>query len=232
VYRCAAYPLYCTAKNRYTTGVAVNSEHSVGGKDYPRTLPEFQRFFPGEDACRLYAMRVRWPDLAAFSCPQCGTVGTPWMTGDQLLKCRDCKARTSVTAGTIFDGTRKPLSLWFLAMWTVMSQKTGASALGVQRVLGLTRYETAWLWLHKLRRAMVRPGRERLTGTVQVDEAMVGGVSHGADGRGSSNAIVLIAAEGNGRKIGRIRLAVVERATTIELAAFLSSSVEPGSTAH
>ncbi len=98
---------------------------------------------------------------------------------DGLLRCRSCHGRTSLTAGTVFQDTRKPLRLWFLAMWFVTSQKNGVSALGLQRVLGLGSYETAWTWLHKLRRAMVRPGRDCLTGAVEVDDTYVGGPKEG-----------------------------------------------------
>ena len=86
------------------------------------------------------------------------------------MVCTRCRHETSITAGTLFEMTHKPLRLWFKAMWLATSQKTGASALGLQRVLGLGSYETAWLWLHKLRLAMVRPGRDRLKGCVEIDE--------------------------------------------------------------
>ena len=118
---------------------------------------------------------------------------------------------TSLTAGTIFEGTRKPLRMWFLAMWFVTSQKNGVSALGLQRVLGLGSYETAWTWLHKLRRAMVRPGRDCLAGAVEVDETYVGGPEEGKRGRQTeTKAIVAVAAEKSGRGVGRIRLRRVE----------------------
>src|SRR2546425_11608606 len=125
-----------------------------------------------------------------------------------LFRCCACRRQTSATAGTIFQDTRKPLVTWFRAMWYVTSQKNGASALGLQRVLGLGSYETAWTWLHKLRRAMVRPDRDRLSGRVEVDETQVGGVTPGQKGRGvPSKALVVIAAQEAGAGIGRIRLA-------------------------
>ena len=112
------------------------------------------------------------------------------------LRCRACRKKTSLTAGTIFEGTRKPLRMWFLAMWFVTSQKNGVSALGLQRELGLGSYETAWTWLHKLRRAMVRPGRDLLSGTIEVDETYVGGPEQGTQDRETeSKAIVAIAVE-------------------------------------
>ncbi len=119
------------------------------------------------------------------------------------LRCRACRKQTSLTAGTIFEGTRKPLRTWFLAMWFVISQKNEVSALGLQRELGLGSYETAWTWLHKLRRAMVRPGRDLLSGAIEVDETYVGGPEQGTRGRETeSKAIVAIAVEKNGRGLG------------------------------
>ena len=119
--------------------------------------------------------------------------------------------QTSVTAGTIFEGTRKPLRLWFQAMWYVTNQKHGVSALGLQRILGLGSYQTAWAWLHKLRRAMVRPGRDLLGGAVEVDETYVGGRETGVVGRQTkTKSIVAIAAEVRGRGTGRIRMSRVE----------------------
>ena len=136
-------------------------------EDYPTTLAEFERRFASEQACRDYLVALRWPE--GFVCPRCGHERA-WSLARGLLQCTACDAQTSVTAGTILQGTRKPLTLWFRAMWHVTSHKTGVSALGLQRVLGLGSYETAWVWLHKLRRAMVRPGRDRLHGPVEVDE--------------------------------------------------------------
>ncbi len=127
--------------------------HPVAGIDYPRTFQEIDEWFRDDEACREYIRRVRWPK--GFVCPHCGMCGAPWAMSDKLLRCRSCHARTSLTAGTIFEGTRKPLRTWFMAMWFVTSQKNGVSALGLQRALGLGSYETAWTWLHKLRRATV-----------------------------------------------------------------------------
>src|SRR5213593_2910328 len=141
--------------------------------DFPRTVAEFEVRFATEDACRAYLCRLRWPD--GFRC-RCGDTNA-WWTARGLWQCATCGAQTSVTAGTVFQDTRKPLRLWFHAMWWVASQKTGGSALGLQRLLGLGRYETAWTWLHKLRRAMVRPGRDRLAGHVEVDETYLGAAS-------------------------------------------------------
>jgi transposase-like protein len=136
-----------------------------------------------------------------------------------------------VTAGTLFQDTRKPLPMWFRAMWHVTSQKYGASALGLQRVLGLGSYHTAWRWLHKLRRAMVRPGRERLSGIVEVDETYIGGVEPSKSGRGvQKKALVLIAAEDDGGRVGRIRLRQLMDVSSVSLLGAIQENVEPGST--
>jgi ribosomal protein L37AE/L43A len=137
-------------------------------EDYPRTLAEFEDRFSTEAAYRVYPMALRWPE--GFRCPRCGH-GRAWATRTGLWQCAGCDYQASVTAGTIFEGTRKPLRMWFRAMWYLTSSKARTSALGLQRILGLGSYQTAWTWLHKLRRAMVRPDRDRLTGRVEVDEA-------------------------------------------------------------
>lgn len=136
-------------------------------EDYPRSLDEFEARFRTDADCLEYLVRLRWPD--GFSCPRCGG-SDAWQTSRGLWHCRGCAAQTSATAGTILHATRKPLRLWFRAMWHITSQKYGANALGLQRTLDLGTYETAWQWMHKLRRAMVRPGREQLCGCIQLDE--------------------------------------------------------------
>ena len=203
----------------------------VAGTDYPRTFQEMEQWFRDDAACREYIRHLRWP--SGFICPHCGVSGEPWTMSDQLLRCRNCHARTSLTAGTIFEGTRKPLRTWFMAMWFLTSQKNGVSALGLQRVLGLGSYETAWTWLHKLRRAMVRPGRDCLGGMVEVDETYVGGPEKDKWGREiDSKAIVAVAAEESGLGIGRIRLHRVEDVSAASLLPFIQSAVAPGATVH
>jgi transposase-like protein len=138
-----------------------------------------------------------------------------------------------VTAGTIFQDTRTPLTVWFRAMWWVTTQKNGVSALGLQRVLGLGSYQTAWAWLHKLRRAMVRPGRDRLTGAVEVDETYLGGTEAGKRGRQTEKkALIAVAAQEDGRGIGRIRMRRIADASTASLLAFVRDAIEPGSIVH
>lgn len=151
--------------------------------------------------------------------------------GRGLWLCRRCRRQVSVTAGTVFQSARLPLTLWFRAMWYVTSQKNGTSALNIQRVLGLGSYETAWTWLHKLRRAMIRPGRERLSGLVEVDETYLGGLEEGQRGRPSAGrkALIAVAAEEVGRGIGRVRLRRVRDASATSLCSFVQDAVEPGS---
>lgn len=199
-------------------------------EDYPRTLGEFESRFSTEEACRDYLFRLRWPE--GFCCPRCGE-GKGWPVGRGLFECGACGHQTSVTAGTVFQDTRKPLTLWFRAIWWVTSQKTGASALGLQRILGLGSYETAWAWLHKLRRAMVRPGRDRLSGVVEVDESYLGGLEEGVPGRQmEKKALIVVAAEEDGKGIGRIRMRRVPDASAKSLHPFVLECVEAGSVVH
>lgn len=146
----------------------------------------------------------------------------------RLYRCAACGHDFSVTSGTLFADTHKPLRLWFEATWLVTGQKSGASALGVQRVLGLGSYRTAWIWLHKLRRAMVRPGRDRLAGTVEVDETFVGGLRPGKPGRSPGKTLVLIAAQADGDRIGRIRLAQIPDASARSLEAAVRAACAAG----
>lgn len=197
-------------------------------EDYPRNVMELEERFSTEEACRDYLIRLRWP--TGFVCPRCHTAGS-WPATRGRLICRACRYQASVTAGTIFQDTRKPLRMWFRAVWHVTSQKNGASAVSLQQVLGLGSYITAWTWLHKLRRAMVRPGRDRLRGTVEVDETYWGGEEEGVVGRLTEDkALIAVAAEEDGKGIGRIRLRSIPDATRASLHGFIAEAVEPGST--
>jgi transposase-like protein len=199
-------------------------------EDYPRTVQDFEERFSTEEGCRAYLVSLRWPE--GFRCPQCKGAKAV-LVRDTLFQCCVCRRQTSATAGTIFQDTRKPLMMWFRAMWYVTSQKNGASALGLQRVLGLGNYETAWTWLHKLRRAMIRPDRDRLSGWVEVDETMVGGLEEGVAGRQTeSKALVVIAAQADGPGTGRIRMQVIEDASAASLHSFVKDCIDPGSTIH
>lgn len=196
-------------------------------EDYPRTQAEFERRFATEAACRQYLAALRWPE--GFRCPSCG--GTKaWPVG-HLFECGACGHQASVTAGTIFQDTRTPMTTWFRAMWWVTGTKTGTSALGLQRVLGLGSYQTAWAWLHKLRRAMVRPGRDQLGGAVEVDESLVGGV--GTHGRSTAKkALIVVAAEEVGHGIGRIRMRRIPDGSSDSLMAFVQEAITPGADIH
>jgi hypothetical protein len=196
-------------------------------EDYPRTVLELERRFGSEEACCEYLGRLRWPD--GFVCPRCGR-GLAWPASRGRLVCRACRHQTSVTAGTIFQDTRKPLVLWFRAVWCVTSQKNGTSAASIQRILGLGSYETAWTWLHKLRRAMVRPGREQLHGRVEVDETFL--VGEDSTSEVARKPVVIIAAEEDGSGIGRIRLARVPAPTRKNLHRFVQQAIQPGSRLH
>jgi len=194
-------------------------------EDYPWTLMDLETRFATEEACREYLARLRWPEGCA--CVACGG-RKGWPTRRGFWMCAACGHQVSVTAGTIFQDTRTPLPLWFRAIWWVTSQKNGASALGIQRVLGLGSYRTAWTWLHKLRRAMVRPGRDCLTEKVEVDETLVGGVEPGGGRRHiGKKALVVVAAEVRGRAIGRVRMNRVTDSSADSLLAFVRKTVAP-----
>jgi len=199
-------------------------------EDYPKTLLELEERFATDEQCRAYLAELRWPE--GFVCPRCGGQ-KGWPAGRGRLICATCRHQATVTAGTIFQDRHLPLRLWCRAIWQVTCQKNGASALGLQRVLGLGSYQTAWTVLHKLRRAMVRPGRDKLSGRVEVDETLVGGATPGRKGRGvPSQAIVVIAAQEAGPAIGRIRLARIPDASAEHLHRFIQGAIVQGSCVH
>lgn len=199
------------------------------GGDYPKTILDLEQRFATDDACREYLFQLRWPE--GFVCPRCGGQSA-WKASRGRLVCRSCRHQTSVTAGTIFQDTRKPLTLWFRAIWQVTSQKNGTSAASLQRVLGLRSYQTAWTWMHKLRRAMVRPGRDKLRGVVEVDETFIGGEGSKGGTWVEKKAVVVIAAEEDGSRIGRIRMATIPAPTRKSLHRFICEVIEPGSVVH
>ncbi len=205
------------------------SFHPAAGRDYPRNWNQFLEWFPDNESCLTYLERLRWPE--DFVCPACGVQDEPYRASRRRLICRRCSHQSSVTSGTIFEGTRTPLTTWFAAVWHLINQKHGVSALGLKRVLGFGSYQTAWTMLHKLRRAMVRPGRDRLSGNVEVDETYVGGKEKGVRGRKTlKKAIVVIAAEVHSPKgIGRVRMKQVPDVSANSLTPFVCNAVEPGS---
>jgi transposase-like protein len=196
---------------------------------YPVNVFEFQEAFPTDQVCFEYLCIVKWPD--GFVCMKCGHTAY-WKMKPYMVRCKKCRYKISVTAGTVFQDLHIPLTLIFQAMWYVVCQKQGVSALALQQILGVGSYETTWSWLHKLRTAMVRPGRDRLSGIVEVDETLVGGTHSGKRGRGAEGKeLVLVAVEDQGRKgMGRIRLKHIPDAAGITLEKAVAELVEPGST--
>jgi len=196
--------------------------------DFPHSLAEFEQQFSTEEGCRAYLVKLRWPE--GFHCPRCQSVEY-WDLKRGLRKCANCGYQASVLAGTIFHRSHLPLQTWFRAVWWITNQKQGISALGLQRLLGLGSYKTAWACLQKLRRAMVRPGRDRLTGKVELDETYVGGVDPGGGRRHlGDKALVVIAAQVDGNGIGRVRLSCIESASADSIQPFAEDAIEPGST--
>lgn len=197
-------------------------------KLYPVDVIDFQDMFPTDQACFEYLCLVRWPN--GWVCPHCGHTEA-WKMKHYILRCKECRKKISVMAGTVFQDLRKPLRLMFQAMWYVVCQKQGVSALGLQSILSLGSYRTAWSWLQKLRTAMVRPGRDRLSGTVEVDETLIGGSQSGKRGRGAEGKeLVLIAVEQTEKRFGRIRLKHIADASGPTLEKTVSEMVAPGST--
>jgi transposase-like protein/Zn ribbon nucleic-acid-binding protein len=193
------------------------------------TFDEFVKNFSTEEQCRGYLFKLRWPD--GFVCPACGAIKY-WFVNGKLYECIECGRQTSVISGTIFQDTRSPLTKWFTAIWWITTQKNGASAKGLQQVLGLSSYETAWTWLHKIRKAMVRSDRTKLSGAVEVDETYIGGEEHsGSTGRGTGNKVlVVVAAEVDGEgRLGRVRLRVIPDASKSSLITFVTDNVDTGS---
>jgi len=202
----------------------------AAGVHCPRSLGEFQAWFRTDADCLDYLEWLRWPD--GFVCSACGHRGV-WRLGDRRLMCPDCGLRTSATAGTMFDKTRTPLTVWFTACWLFATQKDAISALALQRALGIGSYQTAWAMLHRLRSVLVRPGRELLRGRVEVDETYIGGIEPGLSGGRAKGkkALVGIAVErAEPRGFGRCRMAWLLDGSGDTLRAFLTDHVAQGAT--
>jgi len=196
--------------------------------DYPISMAELEKRFVTQEACLNYLAGLRWP--SGYVCPRCASE-KGWKMENGLILCSGCRRQQSVIAGTVFQDSHMPLPAWFRAMWHVCANKNGMSAQNLQRLLGLRSYNTAWLCLHKLRRAMVRSGRECLSGIVEADETYVGGPKEGKSGRGAfGKQIVFIAAEVRGRKIGRIRLSHISGVSGATLVPAVSEAVTAGAT--
>jgi len=197
-------------------------------------MPDFQRQFATEEACQEYLATCRWPD--GFACPRGGERRAYRMKKHRRWQCAACRYQVSLTAGTILNNTKTPLTVWFWATYLTVTDKRGISALLLQRQLGLRRYEAAWMLLHKLRRAMVNAAREPLHGDVEIDDTWIGGVQAGLRGsrqlKGRRAALVLVAVEKRGATSGRVRMAVVPDFKATTLMAFIKQHVAPGSTIY
>ena len=200
------------------------------GVHYPRSTGEFQSWFATDADCLDFLDWLRWP--GGFVCPRCGH-GGGWAVADGRYKCAACGKRTSVTAGTLFDRRRTPLTVWFTACWMFAAQKDGVSALSLQRALEIGSYPTAWAMLHRLRSVLVRPERDRLTGTVEVDETYIGGEEPGLRGGRAKGkkALVGVAVEAmETRGYGRCRMGILRDGSAASLHPFVTDNVEPGAT--
>lgn len=214
-------------------------------RSFPRSLPEFQRLFPDDAACAAYLEQARWRD--GFVCPHCQAAGEPFRFANRsgVLRCRKCRRDTGLTAGTVMERTHTPLSVWFWAAYLVSSQTPGMSATQFQRQIGLSRYETAFQILHKLRAGMVRPDQDRIGGRpnehVEIDESYVGGRTRGK-GRGVTDKVLVACAvevrqrkpgtkldkRKAGRYAGRVRLAIVADRGANSLCGFVENAIAPG----
>ena len=200
----------------------------VVGLHYPRSLGEFMAWFRTDADCLDYLEWLRWPD--GFVCPYCAERGG-WRLGDGRFECAVCHCRASVTAGTIFDRTRTPLTVWFMACWMFSTQKDGVSAQSLQRSLEIGSYQTAWAMLHRLRSVLIRPGRERLSGIVEVDETFIGGEEpwlRGGRARGKKSLVVVAVELKEPKGYGRCRMTIVPDASGPSLHTMIADHVEPG----
>lgn len=196
-------------------------------EDFPSNEVQFDRRFQSEQACLEYLFQLRWPE--GFRCSRCDH-DKYWTSSRGLYLCRCCDHQQSVTAGTIFHGTRKPLTLWFKALWWFSTRKSGINATALQELLGLRSYQTAWSWLQKLRTCTVFPDRAKLSGSVEVDECFLGGAHSGKRGRGAEHKCkVVVAVERKGRKLGRLRMQVIESCSADELTPFVKTNIAAGS---
>jgi transposase-like protein/Zn ribbon nucleic-acid-binding protein len=191
--------------------------------EYPKTQIEFERAFATNEQCFAYLAKLRFSK--GFICPKCNH-NEYWTNSRGLVVCVICKYQLSITAGTIFHKSRTPMILLFRVLWSIVAQKNGISATGVQKILGLKKYSTAWTWLHKFRRLMVLPNREKLSGMIEVDETLVGGKRSGKRGRGAEGKIlVIIAVEKQGEKTGRVRLSTIRDASKASINQFIKNNI-------
>ena len=200
----------------------------VAGWHYPGRVADLRAWFSTDAACRTYLDWLRWPD--GFVCPHCEARSAS-IGGSGVYRCRSCRRRVSVTAGTIFDKIRVPLTTWFEAVWLFTSSKAGVSATTLHRVLPINSYQTAWTMLGKLRAVLSQSDLEPLTGRVEVDETFIGGVKSGKPGRGAAGKVLVAGAvENTENGWGRARMAVIEDASAASLRGFITANIAPGST--
>ena len=201
-------------------------DEPVDGIDVPGTPLEFENQFGSEAACRAYLERVRWPD--GFVCPNQACGGQrAWLTARGLYRCAACGRQTSATAGTIFAGTRKPLRAWFEVLWRI-ADEDGVSAETLRTALGLGSYQTAWVWLHKLRRAIAGSAHERLTGTVELAVMSLVNVEGSTRRKATHPTLVALALEVDDPKTGRVRLARLPDSGRVAIERFVADAVTPG----
>lgn len=201
------------------------------GAEFPRTALDFEEQFATEDACVAYLRARRWP--GGFVCPKCAGTAS-WPVRERLDECTACGRQTSITAGTVFHGTRKPPRVWFRAIAMMLVSKQGCSAKELERLFGLA-HETAWTWTHKLRRLMAAPKDAKLDGRVEVDETYLGGeddAAHKGRSVAGKKVCVVAAVEDHGKTMGRARIALIADATAKSLGVFVEENVAKGARLH
>lgn len=192
----------------------------------PKNQIEFEQMFSTEEQCLEFIKKIRFP--TGYHCPKCDC-NEHWLNNRNLMVCKACKYELSVTSGTFFHKNKLPLVVVFRTVWWMIAQKNGVSSVGIQRVLGIGSYRTAWTWLHKFRRLMVFPNRTKLKGTIEVDETLVGGKKSGKRGRGAEGKrLVAIAVEVKINGTGRVRMAVIKDASKKSLKKFITDNIEEG----
>lgn len=196
--------------------------------EYPKIQMDFERMFSTEKKCANFLYKIRFPE--GYKCIACGN-NENWLNVRNVIICKYCRGETTVTSGTIFHKSRLPLTIIFRAMWWIVAQKNGVSAKGLQKILGIGSYKTAWTWLHKFRRVMILSDREKLSGEIEVDETLVGGKKSGKRGRGAEGKVlVLIAVEVKEYGTGRVRLALIPDASRKSLNQFIKDNIAKNST--
>ena len=203
----------------------------------PKSLISFQRMFPDEAACAAWLFSMRWPE--GFQCPGCGhDHGWALRAKAHTFECTSCHRQTSVTAGTILHGSKLDLTVWFWAAYLMATHSNGISALQLQKQLALGSYRTAWMLAAKLRRAMVDPDRNPLSGLVEIDETpCLSGPRTTPPAAAPGEAMTascswsVASRWGDGNKPGRLRLAALTDYGAGSLNAFIARNIAPASTA-